>query len=173
MPALRCRATAPGALLFAAAHGIAAAASTAGTLQVTASVAPSCAITLGTLDFGSAPQLDQSVPATITVTCPDGLAYRIGADGGLGYAGGTRNLRHAVNGAAAAIPYVLYQALAPQKRYWGNQDLGGVAGGSVPGDSIGLVGTGSPQQVTVWGEVSSTAYVDGQYGDQVTVTVAY
>jgi len=138
------------------------------TLNFTVSVivSPSCSITAGSVNFGTAGLLTNTVDAsgTISVTCTSTTPYNILLGNGQNYQGGFEGKRGmALNG--ATILYNLWQDSA-RSSYWGS---------TVGTDTVAGTGTGSAQPYTVYGRVygSQTTPATGTYTDTVVVTVSY
>lgn len=133
--------------------------------DVSAIVANKCTVSAATLDFGTpAGLLTTAVPATssISVQCAVGTAYSVGLDGGLN-SGNNINARKMVLG-ANSVAYQLYRDSA-QTQVWGY---------TVNTDTVQGIGTGNPQNLTVYGQVpAQTTPPAGTYLDSVVVSVTY
>ncbi|MGQ0564653.1 MAG: Csu type fimbrial protein [Gemmobacter sp.] len=137
----------------------------AGSFAVTATLASSCQVTTGALDFGNiganvAAHVDAS--ATIEVRCTAGTAYRVslGPGGGQGVTGPTtRRMRNLL----FALIYGLYQDPG-RSMPWGD----------TMGDSVTGTAAGATQVFTVFGRIfAGQQAAVGVYPDSVVVTIAY
>jgi len=143
----------------------------AGTLVTTsasftakASVTALCSVNAVTLDFGTPGLLTSAVPSTssIGVQCASGVAYNVGLDGGL-HSGNSINARKMVLG-ANSVAYQLYRD-SGRTAVWGN---------TVNTNTVSGTGTGSIQNLTVYGQVpAQTTPPAGTYTDTVVVSVTY
>jgi spore coat protein U-like protein len=118
------------------------------------------------------PWVDEFTPTTangsISITCPSGIAYRIGLGGGL-YSS-TPPIRFIASAQLDKIEYFLSPISGGFATIWGNDDAFGAA---IPG-----VGTGVNQDYTVYGGMSplvlhSGNFNIGTWSDTVQVTVNY
>jgi spore coat protein U-like protein len=142
----------------------ASAATATATLGVTASVQATCAITGGTLAFGTyaASQVDAST--TISVQCTNTTPWTVTLDPGTG-TGATDTSRKMTGPSSATLNYQLYKD-SGRTQHWGADN--------VDGDAATGTGNGSTQSLTVYGRVFNAQYVTpGSYSDTVTATVAY
>ena len=136
-----------------------------GTFPFTASatVVNQCTVSAGTLNFGTVGLLTAAVTgtSTITVQCPLLTSYNVGLDAGQN-GGGNINARAMVLG-ANSIGYQLYQ----------NPGLTTVWGNTVGTNTVAGIGTGLPQNYTVYGNVPPQPTPPaGTYNDTITVTVS-
>jgi len=146
------------------------AASGTGNFQVSATVASSCTVSGALLNFGSAiDPLAASVPvdasSALTVQCTNTTPYAVSLDAGLNAGGagnfGSRSMKSGSN----ALAYQLY-VNAGRTTVWGD--------GSGGSSTASGTGTGSTQNITVYGRVPSlSGVVPGTYTDTVTVTITY
>lgn len=158
-------------LMLAAMTALAPASATADTatdtFQVTATVLGSCAVSATDLAFGdytptSGTPLDQT--STVTVTCTTGTTYDVGLNAGLNDDGNGVTGRRMVYASTNFLGYALYSD-SSRTTNWGN---------TVDTDTIDGTGSGSAQQLTVYGRVPINQYVTvGNYADTITVTVTY
>jgi spore coat protein U-like protein len=156
--------TAVGIALFAA-SGIAAAATSTTTFQVSANVASSCSASATNLAFGNYDPLavlPTAGTSTVTVQCTLLTNYTIGLSAGTG-AGATVTTRKMTKG-ADTLNYSLYQDAA-HLLVWGN---------TLGTDTISGVGTGLAIPHTVYGRIPTAQNVNtGAYLDTITVTINY
>ncbi|MDV9041609.1 spore coat U domain-containing protein [Stenotrophomonas sp. RAC2] len=138
----------------------------------TASVAPQCGSYLATnMDFGTVTgnigsNIDQT--ATLTLNCLKRTAYQIGLNNGTNAPaeGTARRMRTtAVNNSSQYLTYELYRDPARTQR-WGS---------TLAVDTVSGTGTGSAQQLTIYGRVPAVTGqpAAGTYNDLVTVTITY
>ncbi|MCF9035492.1 spore coat U domain-containing protein [Acinetobacter nectaris] len=149
--------------------------SATGTLNVSATVVPSCiintsptgAVTNAALNFGQIDSLtndfkrDTSAGGTqISVLCNNSTAWQVSLDGGQ-YA--SQSQRRMGNGGSEFIPYNLYSDSGYSKAIGiGTKDLAGT-------------GTGNLQSLNVYGLISAGTPIPsaGTYNDTVTMTITY
>lgn len=131
-----------------------------------ATVPDNCAISVADdLDFGSVAGIinanhDQS--SGITFTCTGRTAWNVSLNDGQNVSGSTRRMRLGATG--SYVTYELYRDPARTQRW-------GVTTGS---DTVAGTGTGSAQNLTVYGRVPAPQTVPaGSYNDVVTITVTY
>ncbi|MDH0868054.1 spore coat U domain-containing protein [Mitsuaria sp. GD03876] len=140
-----------------------------GTFQVGATILVACNVTGSTLTFGGAIDPLQTpgpvdASTTLNVTCtkttPYSVALSAGANAGNASAFGSRAMKSGNN----SLPYQLYLD-AGRTQVWGDGNSSGVHSGT---------GTGSQQQLTVYGRLPSlSGIVPGNYADTVTLTITY
>lgn len=134
--------------------------------QVSASVTPSCTITVGSMDFGDiSNQLASGAAAStnLTVTCTDNVPYAVTLGRGTGPDVADPQFRQLSDG-LATIAYGLYR------------DAGGTYpwGWTFGHDDLTGTGSGSSQNFTVYGRVhGGQQAATGNYADSVVVTVQY
>lgn len=135
------------------------------TFQVTATVADSCIVTAGDLNFGSydpASILDGF--SNITATCTAQTPYTIGLDAGLNAGGTTARRMKGDDADTTLLSYDLYSD-ATRTTIWG-----ATAGTTVAQSVL----TGGALHYTVYGRIPASQYVPAaNYVDTVTVTVTY
>jgi len=159
-----------GALLAAA--GIASAATTTSTFNVTATVLKNCLVSSANLGFGSYTPNTGALTgsSSVTVRCTKTTPYTVALNAGT-TAGGTLAQRLLANG-ANTLEYNLYTT-AGLTTIWGD-GTGGT--GTVAGTGNG-VSIGSAQTLTVHGSLPDNAVNQdappGSYADTITVTVTY
>ena len=136
-------------------------------LSVNATVTANCtvstsALSFGNVDVGNGTNFDGT--GGISVTCTNGTAWTAAADAGTGTGATLLNRRMSAGG--NLLNYSLFTDAA-RTSIWGN--------GAGSTATIGGTGTGSAQNVTVYGRVGSgqTSAPAGSYSDTVAVTVAY
>ena len=123
-----------------------------------------CTVSATGVDFGAIGILDFAVDSTgeISVSCPAGVVYTVGLDGGLASAG--PNGRQ-LSAGSASLSYGLYKNSA-RSELWGQQ---GDAAGPLSG-----TGSGTTQVLPVYGRIpAQTAPPPGTYTDTITITVSY
>ncbi len=154
---------ATAALLTALAlGGPAGAATTTGSLSVTATVQATCTQTITPLAFGIYTGLVLPNTATITVTCTNTTKYNIGLGAGTG-AGATVTNR-AMTAAGATLKYVLTSDVAHAVN-WGD---------TVATDTVALTATTTPIATTIYGQIAAGQFVaPGAYTDTVVATVTF
>lgn len=140
-----------------------------GTFQVGATILVACNVTGSTLTFGGSIDPLQtpgpvdaatSLNVTCTKTTPYSVALSAGANAGNASAFGSRVMKSGNNN----LPYQLYLD-AGRTQVWGDGNSSGVYTGT---------GTGSQQQLTVYGRLPSlNGIVPGNYSDTVTLTITY
>ena len=140
-----------------------------GTFQVGATILVACNVTGSTLTFGGALDPLQTpgpvdASTTLNLTCtkttPYSVALSAGANAGNASAFGSRVMKSGNN----SLPYQLYLD-SGRTQVWGDGNSSGVYTGT---------GTGSQQQLTVYGRLPSLAgIVPGNYADTVTLTITY
>lgn len=138
-------------------HGAAAQTAQA-TMEVRATVLPSCALAAGVLDFGAIEHgaMGQQARAAVTLTCTPGTAYAVSLDDG---GNGRRRMTDASN--RASLDYEIYQDAAGMRRWNRDRPLTGVTPAS------------GRAELVAYGRIVSGAATPGQYGDLVTVTVDF
>lgn len=154
------------ALLLVLAAPLGRAATTTGTLNVSAVVSDYCE--LGTssvsLNLGSyTPAADSSQSTVIQVRCTLGTSYNVGLGLGTYVSGSTRRLRHATDN-TVYMNYELYQS--DGTTVWQAPGQAGVVSGT---------GTGLSQNLTVVGKIPSAQWSvkQGNYSDSVVITVTF
>lgn len=133
-------------------------------MPVTITIENACEISAAptTLDFGTHGVLSTDVDntSTIGVTCTTDAPYDIGLDGG---ASGDTSARTMTDG-TNFVEYQLYQETG-RTTVWGD---------TIATDTLADTGTGTEQQISVYGRVPVQATPPaGTYDDTVTVTVTY
>ncbi|WP_416758082.1 spore coat U domain-containing protein [Roseateles sp. So40a] len=143
--------------------------SASGTFQVGATILVACNVTGSTLTFGGALDPLQTpgpvdASTTLNLTCtkttPYSIALSAGANAGNASAFSSRAMKSGNN----SLPYQLYLD-SGRTQVWGDGNSSGVYTGT---------GTGSQQQLTVYGRLPSlNGIVPGNYADTVTLTITY
>lgn len=149
------------------------AATTATTMDITASVPGSCSVTSTGADFGSVNQNSTS-SGTIDVNCSAGIGYNVALDAGLHYdpvalsrnmqGAGSDTIRYTITGASGS-------GLGSSQ--WGDQGFGN----TYPANTATNSGIGTTQQIVFDVSVSAAAtntFTAGEsYSDTVTITVHF
>lgn len=134
-------------------------------MPVTLEITGTCSVRASDLSFGNY-QANASTPlpgqTTLMLECTAGTDVEVGLDAGQG-AGATVQDRRMMSG-TDALRYGLYQDAA-RVQMWG--DTAGV-------DTVHAQGTGTPQPLTIYGQVAARQQVPaGQYSDIITVRVYF
>jgi len=124
-------------------------------------------ITATDVDFGTYfrnETTDADAEGTLNVNCTQDTAYDIGLDAGLSPVSTTAGAanRQMASG-ANLVPYGLYRDPA-RTLFWGNV---------IGTDTLAGVGTGTTEQIPVYGRTPSTDYPPGNYEDTITATITY
>lgn len=146
-------------------------ASAAFTFTATANVLPQCGsyvttdMNFGNVTGGIPGNIDQT--ATLTLNCLKNTAYQVGLSNGLHNptATTTRRMSTTIGGSSYYLTYELYRDAARSQR-WGN---------TLTVDTASGTGTGSAQQLTIYGRVPPVTGQPpaGTYSDLITVTITY
>lgn len=134
-------------------------------LDVTVTITSTCSIATATdVGFGSVASTATGVQAAgrLDVNCTPGTEYQIALDAGKN-AGGDVNARAMKGAGGTLVPYQLFQDESRSIR-WGSAH---------ETDTVGGVGTGSVQQVPVYGHLPSANFAAGSYADTITATITY
>ncbi len=112
------------------------------------------------VDFGSIASTATNATATgqLNVRCTHGTAYSVALDQGDNASGGSRRLA----GGGNFVPYGLFHTTGTSQP-WSDQ----------PAELHSAVGTGSSQQISVYGVLPSANFPAGAYADTVTATLTY
>jgi spore coat protein U-like protein len=132
------------------------------TIHVSATVGNGCALSAGALNFGNYSGSLVSGQSTITATCTKSTTYNVGLNAGTA-TGATVTTRKMQNG-KALLQYALshYTSMSPN---WGN---------TIGSDTVVGTGTGSAQNLTVYGQIpAGQSVASGSYTDTITVTLTY
>lgn len=147
--------------------GAASAATTNGTLNVSATVTANCTVSTNALAFGNVNVIGGSNvdgSGAIVVTCTNGTTWTAGA--GVGTGTGASFASRRMSAGANQLTYNLFTD-SSRSTVWGD--------GTGATDTLAGTGTGGAQTVTVYGRVGSgqTSVRAGSYADTVAVTVTY
>ena len=140
------------------------AATSSGTLGVSAVVNASCVVNNATLNFGAydtALVTDTTGTENIIVTCITGTPYTIGLANGSYFSNPNRRLKH-----SSLNVYLNYQRYKDNAltQLWGNANPDWVSG----------TGTGVSQTYAVYGKINALQNVAaGSYSDNVTITLTF
>jgi spore coat protein U-like protein len=142
------------------------AATLSGTLDVSATVISSCILNSASpILFPRYSSLDPRPDRTasiVVVTCSPQTPYSVGFDKGKSSAATTSN--HLFEEGGGKFSYVLLRK-PNTKEYWGDQ---------VGSDTVSGVGTGFPQQLSVYGEIAPGQQIPyGHYSDTVRVILTF
>ncbi|HEX4739654.1 MAG TPA: spore coat U domain-containing protein [Allosphingosinicella sp.] len=143
------------------------AATTSANLGVSATNSSTCTLSTSPVAFGTMNAVSGSsvdAAGSITVTCTNGTSWSAAADAGSG-SGATLATRKLVSG-GNLLNYALYTDSA-RTNVWGD--------GSSGNSTLSGTGSGSAQNVTVYGRIAAgqTGAPAGSYSDTVSVTVTY
>ena len=129
-----------------------------GTLSVSATVAATCNVSSGSIDFGTyTPSSDANQTSAVSVTCTAGTNYTVELGAGGNPSGQARRMA----GAGSHLTYELYSDTG-RSVIW--NDSNKVAG----------TGSGSAQSILVYGRIPSGQSVPaGSYADSVQILVTY
>jgi len=146
-------------------------ASAAFSFTATANVLPQCGsyvttnMNFGNVTGGIPANIDQT--ATLTLTCLKNTAFQVGLNNGQNNpaATTTRRMATTIGTGTYYLPYELYRDAARSLR-WGN---------TLTVDTASGTGTGSAQQLTIYGRVPPVTGqpAAGTYNDLVQVTITY
>lgn len=152
-----------GLMALAGAPTSAAAATATTTFAVTATVQSTCIVSASAMAFGTyIPTAASTSTSTVTVTCTNTTPYNVGLNAGTTTGASVTNRMMAGSG-GATLNYQLTQDSAHSTN-WGN----------TTGSWVGGTGSGSAQNITVYGQVAAGQYVaPGAYSDTITATVNY
>ena len=135
---------------------------TSTTMNVSASVAPSCTVRADPLQFGSYTLAQKGASATIYVTCTKDTNYDIGLDAG-STSGATVDVRKMKSG-SNTLNYSIYQ----------NSGYTTVWGETVGSNTVHDTGSGTEQQIPVYGMIPANQQAPiGSYTDTVNVKVTF
>ncbi len=133
-------------------------------LAVQATIQALCHVDATDMNFGTLNGLlnsNRETTSSLSITCTQGTAYNVGLDNGEHYANGYRRMA-GPNG--NYVKYQLYRN-ANRTQLWGN---------TIGTDTVTGTGTGSTQNLTVWGRVPpQTTPPAGNYSDTIQVTITY
>jgi spore coat protein U-like protein len=135
--------------------------------DVTLKIIGNCVISANALDFGQTQGVLNSavnVNSTISVTCTNTTPYNVGLNPGTGAgSSGTTRYMSGTGGNTATVQFNLFQTAGAT--LWGNTQ------GT---DTVGGVGNGNAQTLTVYGQVPvQTTPVPDTYKSTITATVYF
>ncbi len=140
--------------------------STPGSFTVSATVTPSCTVSVGALDFGDVSEnlvTGASGSASIDVTCTNGAPYSITLGTGLGAGVNDPQSRRMTSGSDVLL-YGIYQNPAGSQQW----------GWSIGQDDVAATGNSFVQRFTAYGIIhAGQTPTAGWYSDSVVVTVHY
>jgi spore coat protein U-like protein len=114
------------------------------------------------LSFGAYTGVANSATSTLSITCTNTTPYNVGLDAGMG-SGATVNNR-LMTGGSVVLHYALFSDPA-RTIIWGQ---------TIGTDTIAGTGNGSPQALTIYGQIAATQFVTpAVYSDTITATVTY
>lgn len=132
--------------------------------DVTVTITSTCSISTTTgVGFGSVASTATGVQAAgrLDVNCTPGTEYQIALDAGQN-AGGDISAR-AMKGGDTLVPYQLFQ----------DENRSIVWGSTHETDTFRSEGTGSVQEIPVYGHLPSANFKAGSYADKITATITY
>ncbi|MES2390273.1 MAG: spore coat U domain-containing protein [Acidobacteriota bacterium] len=133
------------------------------TFGVSATVQASCDVSATAMSFGAYTAAAVNATSAISVTCTNSTPYNIGLSAGTS-TGATTNARSMSGPSATPLRY----ALTSDPNHAVNW------GATVGSDTVAGSGTGSVQQLIIYGQAPASQYVaPGRYADTITVTVTY
>jgi spore coat protein U-like protein len=139
------------------------AATTTGTMSVTATVQAMCLISTNPLAFGTYTGAQIDATSTLNITCTSTTPYNVGLNAGTA-TGATVTTRQMTGPASSLLNYALYSN-AGRTTNWGD---------TVGADTVAGTGTGAAQTLTVYGRLPSGQFnTPGGYTDTITATVTY
>jgi spore coat protein U-like protein len=114
------------------------------------------------MPFGNYSGVLVSASSTVSVTCTNTTPYNVSLDPGLSTGATVSN--RSMTGGGVLLNYSLYRDSAHTLN-WGS---------TVGTDTLAGIGNGSPQSLTVYGQLSAAQFITpGSYNDTVTATVTY
>ena len=151
--------------LLALAAGAANAAEVSDTFDVSVTIQSTCSIdtqTAGNIDFGSpkSDRTDIDSTGTLSITCTPGTSYTVALGDGTNNSGAGTDGRR-MEGDGKFVPYQLYSD-SSRTSVWGSTS-----------GTVGGVGSGAAQDLTVYGRIPSANFPAGTYTDTVIATVEY
>ena len=133
------------------------------TFSVTATVAAGCSISATSLAFGTYSGALIGSTSTISVGCTNSTTYNVGLNAGTA-SGATVTTRKMTGPSSALLSYGLFRN-SGYTNNWGN---------TVGTDTVSGTGTGSVQNLTVYGRLPAGQYITpGSYTDTITATITY
>lgn len=142
------------------------------TLPVSASISAACAVSASGVNFGELSSgVAKQSSGTISVTCQTGVSYTVAMNGGSNLQGTPllRTMKHA--SLNEFVGYQLFKDSALTQE-WGDAGAGNLFQAGTP---VSGTGTGSAQQLTVYGLQNGflNTASPGSYSDTVLVTVLF
>jgi spore coat protein U-like protein len=139
------------------------AATATSTFLVTATIQATCTISAGALAFGTYTGVAATGVSTVAVTCTNTTSYNVGLNAGTA-SGATVTTRKMTGPASALLAYSLYSDTGRSVN-WGQ---------TIGTDTVTGTGSGSNQNLTVYGAVAAGQYLaPGSYSDSVIATITY
>ena len=141
-------------------------------LTNTATISANCNISTTAMNFGSTSVLSSNIDSTATITakCINSTPYSIGLGSGLNASGSQRRMQ--LGATANYVNYGLYTDSGRSSSWLATTSTTSCTGGAST-CALGT-GTGSNQNVTVFGRVpSQTVPIIGVFSDTVVVTITY
>ncbi|MGZ3172057.1 MAG: Csu type fimbrial protein [Croceibacterium sp.] len=135
------------------------------TFTVSADVVATCIIGATALDFTNynSSSGNKDATSTVSVTCSNGSTYNVGLDKGTS-TGASVTARAMTGPGGALLSYALYRD-SGRTLNWGE---------TVGTDTKSGTGSGSNQDITVYGRVPGSQYVGvGHYSDTITATITF
>ncbi len=142
------------------------AATSTGSMAVSASVTATCVVSSTNMGFGAYSGVALPSTATVTVTCTSSTPYTVALNAGVGTGPvATVTTRHMMGG-AAVLNYGIYQD-GTHATNWGN-----TAGTDTPASALG---TGAGVAIIAYGLIPAGQYPapNATYADTITVTVNF
>lgn len=151
------------ALLVAMSSAPVLAATSTGTMAISAQVLSACSLSGSSIPFGTYASTEIDQTGTMSVMCTNGVPYNVALDAGLGISA-TTSSRKMSDSLGGTLNYGLYRD-AGHLNNWGNVTNTDTLTGS---------GNGTTQVMTVYGKIPAgqTPSV-GTYTDTVTITLSY
>ena len=157
-----CAAVALSVSLLAVAPSAASAATATASLLVSATVLSFCTIAATPMAFGNYASVVLNISANLTVACTNTTSYNIGLNAGTG-TGATVTNRLMTNGLST-----LQYKLTSDSSHTTN------IGQTIGSDTITGTGNGSPQIITIYGQIpAGQLATTGLYNDTVVATITY
>ena len=145
------------------------------TLPVSGTITPACSVTATSISFGElADGLVVHSNGSLTVTCPNGLPYKVALNAGANAAGFPlfRTMKN-TSSPTALIGYQLFKDSGLTAE-WGDSGAGNTYTAGTPLNGTGI---GTAQQLTVYGLqngfLAGNSGITGTYTDTVLATVIF
>ncbi len=124
--------------------------------------AATCSASASGIAFGSyVASTTIDITGTVTVTCPNGIAYNISLNAGTG-SGGTTTTREMSGGSSATLAYQMFQN-SSHTTNWGN---------TVGTNTVAGTGTGKAQTYNIYAQLAAGQYdAPGSFTDTITASV--